>query len=162
MKIIVILCAFSISAAIGYAQQKSEAAYPLNMNEVFVLDVVIENTMLESQEPCLDVTNRSTLYNIEVNKVVYAPKNNVFDSTSLKKLRYMIAASKYTTLLHNKGHYLITTNFSSSKEYLVLNKILPAEMAGFRFYHSYGFFTNLFECKHKQSNPFINWIAKNR
>jgi hypothetical protein len=97
---------------------------------------------------------------MEVKQVLYCPPNPVYDSTALSNVKYMIADPGLLNDIKTGQQYLLTAHFSSSKDYLVVSKILHSQLdKGTAFYHERGFFSNLISCNQSGRNPFVQFIS---
>ena len=163
MKNSILVCALSVWSLFVTAQPQSGTRYPLNTDEVFVLKVDVLKNLMQAKDPCLDAKGKSTLYNVEVKQVLFCPPNPVFDSAALLKLRFVIASQHLSNTIKPGESYLLTAHFSSSKDYLVVSKLLdPLFEKGAVFYHNNGFFSGLLYCNQSQKNEFSNRIASLR
>jgi hypothetical protein len=122
--------------------------YPLEFGDVFVLKAKIHKDVKQDKCPCLK--DRCLLKEVDIIQTVYCPPNNTFDSIQLTKLKFILFRGKdVKTMQTTNDTLLITARPSESRYYLSFSKILPNEALKNKFYHPYGYLSELTPCKRK-------------
>lgn len=140
--------------------QNGEKRYGLGFGDVYVLNAEIEKNIFQNKSTC--VYQRGTvcsLYKIKVTRVLYCPSNNVFDSSSLMNLEYIIAPIRWDEALKPGLDFLITAMPSSSSKYLALTRVLNKELLNdHTFYHEHAYLSDLLKCKRNRKDLFAEYI----
>src|SRR4030042_4423519 len=124
--------------------------------DTYVAEININEKIFNGINKCLTgKKEKYSLYNMDIKKIYYMPKQSVFDSSSLMKVKYILI--KKSTIFKGDTNYYVTLKPSTNYEYVVFNRILDIDNPNnIEFIHKKAYLSGFISCKKR--DPFYKYI----